>query len=142
MITNHSITELVAHVVWATAQRARLLPPDVDRWMLARLHVQSREAEVELLGAGCTWDHVHVVVRWGPAQKLSEVVRWLKGGSSRMWNLEQTGRDPLAWQRGYWAETVTPDDLDGLLAYVARQRRRHALDPTLERWELAALIDS
>ena len=137
MLTCHSHVTLVAHIVWSTHQRRRLLPSETDAWMSQRLRGQSQRVDVELLEMGCSWDHVHVVLRWGATQKLCDVVKSLKGGTSRFWNLEQVALEALTWQEGYWAESVSPKDLDALLVYVRNQRRHHANNPSMERWELA-----
>jgi REP element-mobilizing transposase RayT len=139
MPTRHSQTTLLVHIVWSTAARARILPPPTDAWLYTRLACQCRDAGADLLAAGNAWDHVHAVVRWEPTQKLCDVIQRMKGGASRFWNLEHPEHPRLGWQQGYWAETVTPEDLDGLLAYVRRQRIRHEGDRSLERWELALL---
>ena len=138
MPTRHSKTTLLAHVVWSTAERVRILSPRTDVWLYSRLACQCRDAGAELIAGGNGWDHVHAIVRWEPTQKLCDVVQRMKGGASRFWNLEH--RDRLDWQDGYWAETVNPDDLEGLVAYVRRQRIRHDGDLSPERWELALIV--
>ena len=81
--------------------------------------------DAELLGIGNGDDHVHVVASLHPSTALANVVRHLKGASTRMWNVEHPWRR-LRWQHGYWARSVDPVTLTRLLPYLHNQRQRHA----------------
>jgi len=91
----------------------------------------------ELLGVGTGNDHVHVVLSLHPATTLAEVVRHLKGATSRAWNLAQPNR-PLRWQAGYWARSADVGVLPDLLSYLSSQRERHVTGATDARLEQTA----
>ena len=74
-----------------------------------------------LLGVGCADDHVHVVARLAATTSLAELVQRLKGGSAHDINHRRMLRLRLAWQAGYWAESLCPADLSPLLDYVRAQ---------------------
>ena len=127
---------LIAHVVWATACRASLLPEPADAWLARSLSCKAREAGAALLASGCASDHVHVLLRFASTVALSDVVQRLKGATSRLGKLD--GRLPaLRWQQGFWASSIGPADLDRVSAYVRNQRAHHERAQPREAWELA-----
>ena len=129
---------VLVHIVWATRRRRALLPPAFDATLLAMLGDKARRLDSSLLAAGCSDDHVHVVVRVSPTAALSNLVRQLKGASSREISDRALLPGTLSWQDGYWAESLDPDDFDPLAAYVRAQRLRHDDSHPAERWQFDA----
>ena len=43
----------------------------------------------------------------------------------------------FAWQRGDWAESLSPGDLNPTIDYVTRQRQHHDAAHPAERWAMA-----
>ena len=131
---------VLVHIVWATRRRRALLPPTFDATLLAMLGDNARRLDSSLLAAGCAADHVHVVARVSPTVALSDLVRQLKGASSR--DITDHALLPsLSWQDGYWAESLGPDDFDPLAAYVRAQRDRHDDSHPAERWQFDADLE-
>ena len=137
MIRAHSDVLLLVHVVFATVDRRRLLPPSMDAWLHAELREQARRAGVELLGVGNADDHVHAVLSIPATTALAPLMKQLKGVSCREWNL-QNPSTPLRWQSGYWARSIQTDSLGRLLPYLRDQRSRHGsglIEPAFEQNE-------
>jgi hypothetical protein len=44
----------------------------------------------------------------------------------------------LHWQSGYWAESVSPADLDPLASYLRRQRTHRDDSHPAELWQVAS----
>jgi REP element-mobilizing transposase RayT len=124
-IRAHSVTHLVAHLVWSTKGRAPAIPPSMDRWLVELLASKAQELGCQVLVAGCSWTHVHVLVRYPPAASVSQIAHRLKGASSRAVNARMPGEQPFRWQDGFWAESVSPADEARLQAYIMRQREHH-----------------
>lgn len=132
----HSHSVLIAHVVWSTRARQSLLPSSADSWFDRFFRGKAEELGAHLLASGYAEDHVHLVLRYPATRSLVEIVHRLKGASSREWNLEPAASSArLAWQVGYWAESVTPSALAPLVHYVNRQRQHHADGSTSPAWE-------
>lgn len=131
----HSDTNLMAHAVWATKHRTPLLLAEHDPF-LRRLFVESLHAfEAEIVAFGASVDHVHVLVRVPASAPLSDIIKAMKGSSSRRWNQRPpSGAPSLYWQDGYWARSVSPDDIGAIQRYVLRQREHHATSGPVEPW--------
>lgn len=125
---------VLVHVVWATAHRAPVLAPTFDSLLSAILGAKALSLNSLLLGAGGGCDHVHVVLQLAPTASLADVVQRLKGGSSYDAARLTTGPTIIRWQPGYWAESLSPADLDPLLDYVRAQRLHHDDSHPAENW--------
>jgi putative transposase len=129
-----SRTRLVVHAVWATKDRNGLLHEGRDPWLLSTVGRVALSHGGEVLAAGASDDHVHVVLRWEETRALSTVIGRIKGAVSHSWN--RIFQDTLlVWQDGFWAESCAPDVPPSLLDYVLRQRDRHATGALDAAWE-------
>jgi REP element-mobilizing transposase RayT len=83
-----------------------------------------RGIEGVALDIGGTADHVHLLVGLKPTHALADVLRILKGDSSK-WIHEELGLIDFAWQEGYGAFTVSKSDVDAVRRYVQAQEEHH-----------------
>ncbi|MEZ4407406.1 MAG: IS200/IS605 family transposase [Polyangiales bacterium] len=134
---SHSVTEIVAHVVWSTASRERVLDPSRDEWLMRHVEIAAAKRDARVIALGAAWDHVHCLMLWPPTVALAEVLQRIKGSTARLWNVDRDVTTKLVWQAGYWARSVDPTDLGAIARYVANQRRHHATPQPPEDWELA-----
>ena len=70
-------------------------------------------------------DHVHLLIGLSPAVALSELMRRLKGESSKWISAEWPGLAGFAWQDGYGAFSIGHAQVDKTVRYISRQRVRH-----------------
>ena len=136
LVRSHSVSTLVVHVVWATAGRACVLTPELDDVLGGWLVDKAQECGSRVLVAGNASDHVHLLVQHPPAMPVAELVRLLKGSSSDRAGVVYGHSSGVRWQAGYWAESVSPDQLTRLARYVRRQREHHANSMAAEPWEV------
>jgi REP element-mobilizing transposase RayT len=125
---------LVAHVVWAVKHRRPALAAGGDAGLIAMFSSKAHDVGASVLAAGCAEDHVHVLLRFSAAEPLSDVVKRLKGASSRAHNLADEAQ-VFRWQDGFWAQSCSPKDLDVVRAYVLGQRVHRANPSEPEPWE-------
>src|SRR5690349_6467128 len=92
LIQRHSDNSLLAHIVWATARRARHLDPSADSWLAEVLRRKAYEAGSALVACGNADDDVHVLLRYPSTVTVASVVQRLKGASSYEWNLTRASR--------------------------------------------------
>lgn len=81
--SSHTITRLTVHVVWVTKYRYQVLKGDVQK-RCRTLLVQICDAEDIriLMGVVCK-DHVHLLLEYPPSKSISDIVKRLKGRTSR-----------------------------------------------------------
>jgi len=73
-------------------------------------------------------DHVHVLIQISPRESVAEVVKILKGGTSRVIRtefpeLEEFLWGDSLWADGYFAETVGKVDEEVIQKYIRDQQR-------------------
>ena len=81
-----------------------------------------------IIACGFLQTHVHVLVGTGAKFDLPRLVQLLKGGSSYAASRQPDNVIGLRWNREYSATSVSPRLLDGAIAYVRTQDRRHATE--------------
>ena len=73
-------------------------------------------------------DHVHILVQISPRESVAEVVKILKGGTSKIIRsefpeLEEFIWGDSLWADGYFAETVGKVDEEVIRKYIKDQQR-------------------
>ena len=101
--SSHTTTRLTAHVVWVTKYRYHVLEGDI-KIRCRDLIVQICDAEdVRILKGVVSKDHVHMHIEYAPRLALSDLVKRLKGRSSRMLQAEFPHLKKRYWGRHFWA---------------------------------------
>ena len=84
-------------------------------------------------------DHVHILARFKSDVSVAEMLKLIKGNSSK-WLNEQPGRsERFRWQPGYGAFSVSESRAPAVRTYIQRQPEHHARVSL--RDELAALLE-
>lgn len=117
-------TSLFFHLVWSTKHR------------LPQLNAQLRSELFPIMGGilndlkahpdtmNGVDDHVHLLVKIPTTVTIADLVRHLKGDSSRKLN-DNAGKQVLKWQEKYGAFTVSPGDVERVRAYIRNQDHHH-----------------
>lgn len=99
----HSVSRLTVHLVWSTKYRYSVLEGDIKA-RCRTLLIQICEAEdVVILKGVVSKDHIHMHVDYRPSLSISELVKKLKGRSSRKLQQEFSALKKTYWGRHFWA---------------------------------------
>jgi putative transposase len=100
---SHTVTRLTVHIVWVTKYRYPVLKGEVQK-RCRELIMQISDAEdVKILKGVVSKDHVHMHVEYPPSQSVSELMRRIKGRTSRMLQREYLELEKKYWGRHFWA---------------------------------------
>jgi putative transposase len=120
-----TFTRLLYHVVFSTKSRSRFIDARLRTELYPFMEGIIRRHEGWLLALNGMPDHVHLLLRLKPDLAVADLVRHVKGGSSR-WVHEQDGLCPeFAWQSGYAAFSVSESREGTVRSYIARQEAHH-----------------
>jgi putative transposase len=72
------------HVVWVPKYRKAVLTGEVAVRVREVIRQIAAEHELEIISGKVARDHVHVFLSYRPTQKVSQIMQWLKGTSSRV----------------------------------------------------------
>lgn len=134
-----SYTQLLYHAVFLTKNREPLIVQDMRPRLHGYIGGIVRNQRGSLLAIGGVEDHLHVLFRSRADAALSDLMRDLKGDSSK-WVHETFPSRPFAWQEGYAAFSVSASARDKVIAYIENQEDHHRTRTFGE--ELRALLDA
>jgi putative transposase len=101
--SSHTVSRLTAHLVWVTKYRYQVLRGDIQA-RCRELIIQICDAEdVRILKGVVSKDHVHMLIEYPPKTSLSDLVKRLKGRSSRRLQEEFPQLRKQYWGRHFWA---------------------------------------
>ena len=117
-------TRLLYHIVFSTKGREPWIDPVWRPELYEYIGGIVRNRKGDLFAAGGVADHVHLLLRLTASRAVSGVVRDIKANSSG-W-LHERGVMPFAWQDGYGAFTLSPNEIPGVPNYINNQESHHA----------------
>jgi len=100
--TNHTVSKLTAHIVWITKYRYKILTPDIKP-RIRELIIQICDSEdVKIIGGVVSIDHIHLQIEYLPKLSISDLVKKLKGRTSRIIQQEYPKLSKRYWGKHFW----------------------------------------
>ena len=101
--SGHTVSILLVHIVWVTKYRYPVLRGDIQR-RCRELIIQICDAEDIRISSGVvSKDHVHMLIEYPPRISISDLVKRLKGRTSRMLQREFPLLKKRYWGKHFWA---------------------------------------
>ena len=121
----HSLADLLIHVIFSTKNRLPALDEDLRSRLFPYMAgiVKERGGNANIISG--TKDHVHMLVSVPTSLPTAELMRHVKGSSSRWVHQELPGRRDFGWQRGFAAFSVSRSRYQQVYEYIARQEEHH-----------------
>jgi putative transposase len=110
----------LVHCIFGTKGRLPLIREPEHLWSLIR--AVARNAQIEVLAAGGTTNHLHLLLKLPKTRTLADVMRELKANSSLRIRKQLPA---FAWQDGYGAISVSPSAIHAVTQYIAHQEEHH-----------------
>ncbi|HEV2471823.1 MAG TPA: transposase [Chthonomonadales bacterium] len=114
-----------------------MITSEIEGSIYGAIATRCAEMKCALIEIGGTENHVHAIVRLWPTVSTAHLLHDIKGASSHLATHELQNPE-FKWQGSYWAQSVSPHDLNGLRAYIRNQKQHHhtgAINPYLEQPE-------
>ena len=118
-------TQLLIHVVSSTKRRTPWITADVATRLYPYICGIVQAEKGVPYGIGGVQDHVHLYFRWRPDCSVSDLMRTIKGRSSKWIHTEFPLLYKFAWQEGYSAFTVSKSQEMAVKKYIAGQAEHH-----------------
>ena len=138
--TSHAVYDIKYHLVWITKYRKPVLFGDVAIRLRELIREICKTMDIEIIKGHVSKDHVHIMVSVPPYVSVSDVMKRIKGKTSRKLLSENRilarkfwGRH--LWARGYFAASsgnVTDDVIIQYIESQSIQERDQDDDFTLE----------
>ena len=120
-----TLTNLLYHIVFSTKNRMNLIDSQLRSHLYPYLGGIVRGEKGSVLKINGTSNHVHILLKMPATIPLSEIMRRIKGNSSRWVNMQSRPRSRFAWQRGYAAFSVSESAVGNVSQYIDNQAAHH-----------------
>ena len=118
-------TNLMVHFIFSTKHREPTISSGLAGELYAYMGGIFRNHRSVLIAAGGMADHVHLLSVVSPVVAPSELIRMVKGDSSRWINDTRRVPGHFGWQRGYGGFSVSESQKMKVMDYIARQEEHH-----------------
>ena len=120
------------HIVWATKYRYKVLQGDIRERARTIIKQTCSELGVEIVDGVLAKDHVHMFLSVPPKHSISDVMRRIKGRSSRRLQQEFPALKKRYWGRHFWARgyfcSTSGNITDELVLQYLQKHERDATD--------------
>ena len=118
-------TKLWIHAILATRGGRQLITTALESRLQNFFHDQLMEAGCPLRIVNGMADHVHLLFLLHPRRSVGDVMRKLKGQSSRWINQNHLGIQKFYWQPGFTAFSVSESQVQKVFDYISNQKEHH-----------------
>jgi len=101
--TSHSKYDLKVHLIWVTKYRYKVLVDQVKVRIRDLLRQTCDSLDIQIIHGHVSSDHVHLYISHPPHLAITEVVKSLKGRSSRLIQQEFPQLGKQYWGKHFWA---------------------------------------
>ena len=123
MGSTHS--NLLFHLIFRTRKSSALIDPTIQKVLYPYIDGIVKGEKADLLAIGGIEDHIHLLIRLRPTHHIPDIVRRIKGNSSKWINEKWADRERFAWQRGYGIFSVSESNSMSIKKYIDRQEAHH-----------------
>lgn len=122
----HSFNKIWIHAIWATKERALLIPHNIETRIYEFMKKEFAEAGCLVKIINGMPDHVHCLFLLNPQKSISEVIKQIKGSTSHFINEQNLTKEKFAWQTGYAAYSVSESVTKKVFEYIRSQKQHHS----------------
>jgi putative transposase len=99
----HTVSRLTAHIVWVTKYRYKVLEGDIKNRCRTLIKQICEAEDITILSGVVSTDHVHLHIEYLPSSCVSDIVKKIKGRTSRRIQEEFPHISKKYWGRHFWA---------------------------------------
>jgi putative transposase len=121
-----SFSNILLHYIFAPKRRENLLHDDFRDDLHRFIHGILNNTKNKQLAIGSVTDHMHLFISLHPTEAPSELIKLVKGNSSRFINEKGFCKSKFEWQEGYGVFSHSASDKDRVIHYVEHQKEHHA----------------
>jgi putative transposase len=122
---SQSLVKNTLHLIFSTKGRVPLIQPPVESELHAYLWGTCKNLECHPIRVGGDVDHVHILCALSKKLALMKLLEILKSHSSKWIKTKGGLYQHFRWQDGYAAFSVSPRDVDNVVAYIDNQKEHH-----------------
>ena len=98
----HTVSRLTVHLVWVTKYRYKVLTGDIQKRCRELLIQVCDTEDIRILSGVVSKDHVHMHIEYPPSVSLSNLLKRMKGRTSRLLQKEYIELSKRYWGKHLW----------------------------------------
>ena len=126
------VYDLYYHIVWCVKYRHKILKDNIKEELIKIINELCKNNNYELIEINTDLDHVHLLIGLSPVDKISTVMKTLKGVSARLLNNKY--KDEISkylykghiWSPSYYIATTSDNLMDNIKLYIESQGNKDA----------------
>jgi putative transposase len=126
----HTVSIMTAHIVWVTKYRYQVLRGDIQKRCRDLVKQICDAEDVRILKGVISKDHVHIHVEYRPSLSISDLVKRLKGRTSRRIQEEFPELGKRYWGRHFWAIGYGVWSTGNITDEMVQEYLEHHRDPS------------
>lgn len=121
----NTYTQIYIQIVFAVKGRQNLIPQEHREELHKIITGIVSNRNQKLFAIFAMPDHVHLLVSISPNILISDLVRDIKAGSSKLINDKNWMMGKFNWQEGYGAFSYSTSNIDQVVKYILNQELHH-----------------
>ncbi|MEJ8818793.1 IS200/IS605 family transposase [Lacibacter sp. H407] len=131
----NTYTQIHLQFVFAVKYRLSLIQPSWKEELYKYMTGIVQHYEHKLLIVNGMPDHVHLLIGVRPSQSVSELMKQVKGDSSKWINDRGFVNGKFQWQEGYGAFSYAKSDLPNVINYIQQQEEHHRTTTFMQEYK-------
>lgn len=122
----NTFSQVYLHIVFGVKFREALIRPHWKNELCKYITAIVRNEGHRLLSINGTEDHLHILIGFVPKGSISELVKQIKGYSSKWINENRFCPRRFRWQEGYGVFSYNQSHISRIINYIENQETHHA----------------
>jgi len=131
----NTYTQLHMQLVFAVKFRQALIDKSWEDELYKYITGIVQNHEHKLLSINGMPDHLHLLIGYRPHQALADLLKEIKGDSSKWINDRKFTKTKFNWQEGYGAFSYSKSEVPRICSYIESQKIHHQNKTFLEEYK-------
>lgn len=127
-------TQIYIQFVFAVQNRASLIHPDWEQQLYKYITGIIQNKSHKMIAINGMPDHLHMFISFQPVDHISELIKVVKGESTKWINEKELVNGKFKWQAGFGAFSYSRSHIDQVYRYIMNQKEHHQIKPFLEEY--------
>ncbi len=131
----HSFYKIWLHVIFSTKNRENIIAANHEKLIYNFMEKQLRQLGCPVRIINGMPEHIHILFLQNPTKSVSEVIKQVKGSTSRWINEERIIPVKFEWQTGFGVFSVSESHLEKIYKYIRNQKEHHKNQSVINDYE-------
>jgi len=120
-----SLSKVYTHIIFSTKHRRNLIDKAIESALFNYLGGVCKALECDPVQVGGHRNHVHILCLLSRKIAQMNLMEEVKKRSSKWIKTKDTRYSDFYWQDGYGIFSVSPSEVDRVIAYIRNQKEHH-----------------